>query len=168
MARFFTFFQTYGGGILFFFLSLAAIAFLVQWFAWIFGIGRFRRVPRNGKDETGKEDLRFIFSRAIVKIIDDFRHLLALVMVLIFAFALAYSLIRAGTLQSGMSAAAVVDNMKDALQAVAATLGGLVGSIMGYYFGESSALKARIATPPQQPDTKPMTEPNRPVGGGQP
>jgi hypothetical protein len=32
-----------------------------------------------------------------------------------------------------------VEDLADGLQAVMATLGGLVGSIVGYYFGESAA-----------------------------
>lgn len=167
MSRLFTFLQSYRSGILFLFFCLAAVAFLVQWFAWIFGKGRFRLLPANGKDGVGgKAELRFVFSEAIVKIINDFRHLLALIIVLIFAFALGYSLIRAGSLQTGTGAPSVIDNMKEALQAVVATLGGLVGSIIGYYFGESSVAKASDSRPPTPPpDAQPIMPAKAPSVG---
>ncbi len=134
MDRLFTFMQTYRSGILLFIFSLAAFVALVQWFAWIFGFGRF-------KDYEFSEDkpIRVVIADFVSKIIYEFRHLLALLIVLMFFFALAYSLIKAGSLPTGPDSPSTVDNMKNALQAVVATLGGLVGSIIGYYFGESSA-----------------------------
>ena len=142
MDSLFTFLQTYRSGILLLLLILASTVFLVQWLAWIFGKGRFSRTPPS----TSRAELRFIFSEAAVKIINDFRHLLALLIVLIFAFALGYALIKAASVATGGDSPTTVDNMKEALQGVVATLGGLVGSIIGYYFGESSVIKG--------PDTK--------------
>lgn len=98
--------------------------------AWIFSLGRFR-APQSRSD-----NLRNIFTDFLVKIIDDFRHLLALIIVVIFALALGYAMLRAGN---------QFDNMTKALQAVVSTLGGLIGSIIGYYFGESTAQRARRA-----------------------
>ncbi|SRR6266404_1309994 len=155
MDRVFTFLQTYRSGILFLIVCLACVAFLLQWFAWIFGIGRFRRGEPETRTGTGSgsisasTNLRYLFSGAIVKIVNDFRHLLALVIVLIFAFALGYSLWKAASLPAIGDPPSVINNMKEALQAVVATLGGLVGSIIGYYFGESSTTKP--------PDTRPQT-----------
>jgi Mn2+/Fe2+ NRAMP family transporter len=106
-------------------------------------MGRFGRTPA----PSARAELRFIFSEAAVKIINDFRHLLALIIVLIFAFALGYSLIKAASAVTNATSPTMIDNMKEALQAVVATLGGLVGSIIGYYFGESSVVKS--------PDSKP-------------
>lgn len=140
MSRLFTFLQTYRSGMFLLLLMLASTAFLVQWFAWIFGAGRFR------KDATPGKAVSFIFSEAAVKIINEFRHLLALLIVVIFSFALGYSLIKAASLPTNASGPSVVDNMKEAIQAVVATLGGLVGSIIGYYFGESSAVKVSPST----------------------
>lgn len=102
----------------------------VQWVAWIFSLGRF------GKQVNPTEKaqyVRYLVADGLVKIINDFRHLLALLIVLIFGFALAYSLWRAGS---------NIDSIKEVLQAVAATLGGLVGSIIGYYFGESAGRRS--------------------------
>jgi hypothetical protein len=163
MDRFFTFLQTYRSGIVFLLVCLASIAFLVQWFAWIFGKGRFSRAGPGTVTGTGtgtsRAALRYIFSEATVKIINDFRHLLALVIVLIFAFALGFSLIKAAFIPS-TGTPSVIDNMKEALQAVVATLGGLVGSIIGYYFGESSVVKA---AEPRSPTPAPDAEPIVPV-----
>ena len=156
MARFFTFLQDNRGGIFVLFLSLASIAFLFQWFAWILAKGRFSATTASG----GRAELRYIFSEATVKIINDFRHLLALIIVLIFAIALGYALWKAASVQTNAGSSSVVDNMKEALQAVVATLGGLVGSIIGYYFGESSVVKAAEPRPPSLP---PDTEPIKPI-----
>jgi hypothetical protein len=111
----------------------------VQWFAWIFSIGRFKSTDATppGARPSG-QSLRYVFSEAAVKIINDFRHLLALVIVVIFALALAYAMLQAR---------ASIADMKEALQAVVATLGGLVGSIIGYYFGESAVTRAQEIGP---------------------
>lgn len=179
IERFFTFFQSYRSGIFFFLFCLAAVAFLVQWFAWIFGWGRFgKKLSETGAEAesgtgtgsttvSGQTTIRFMFSGALVKIINDFRHLLALVVVLIFAVALLYSLWQAASIPTFATNPAdpsltipgtpsVIDNMKEALQAVVATLGGLVGSIIGYYFGESSIAKSADKTQTAKPDSSPM------------
>lgn len=142
------------------FFVLASIVFLVQWFAWILAVGRFAATT-SATGSGGRAELRYIFSEATVKIINDFRHLLALIVVLIFAIALGYSLWKAASVETSADSPSVVDNMKEALQAVVATLGGLVGSIIGYYFGESSVVKAAEPRPPTPP---PDTEPIKPVG----
>ena len=159
MSRLFTFLQIYRSGIFLLVLLLASAAFLVQWFAWIFGVGRFGNVATPGKTVS------FVFSEFTFKIINEFRHLLALLVVVIFSFALGYSLIKAGSLPTSTGSPSVIDNMKEALQAVVATLGGLVGSIIGYYFGESSVGKTvqPPATPLPPPDTKPIQEAKIPV-----
>lgn len=141
MNRLFTFMQTYRSGILLLLFSLAALAALVQWFAWIFGIGRF------GKDiQSGSKALTIAFSEFVFKIINEFRHLLALLVFMVFAVALIYSLVKAASIPVDANSPSTIDNMKEALQGVVATLGGLVGSIIGYYFGESSAVKGPVTT----------------------
>jgi hypothetical protein len=158
MTSFLGFLDTYRNGILMLLLLLLVLVFLVQWFAWIFAKGRF---ARPGKPS---HNLRFVFSEAAVKIINDFRHLLALIVIIIFGSALAFTLIQTrGSLA----------DMKEALQSVVATLGGLVGSIIGYYFGESTVVKAQepgqpspgSATPAIQQAVEPITPaPAPPVG----
>ena len=152
MDRLFTFVQTYRSGILTLIFALAALAALVQWFAWIFGLGRF------GRDvSAGGKALSIVFSEFLFKIINEFRHLLALLVFIVFTVALIYSLIKAASIPTGANTPSVIANMKEALQAVVATLGGLVGSIIGYYFGESSVVKGP-ATPTDSGAGKPAPE----------
>lgn len=107
---------------------------------WAFGIGRFRRPV----DAPHAAALRYLITEALTKIINDFRHLLALILVLIFGGALGYSLFEAGPRLA---------DIKEALQSVSASLGGLIGSIIGYYFGESKgradAMARSTVSPPQ-------------------
>jgi hypothetical protein len=144
MTNFFTFLETYRGAILLILFALAVLTGIIQWLAWIFGKGRFGK-----KITSGSKALSIAVSEAIFKIINEFRHLLALLVFLVFAVALIYSLFKAASIPTDVTSMgdpsltlpgtpSVIDNMKEALQAVVATLGGLVGSIIGYYFGESS------------------------------
>ena len=55
--------------------------------------------------------------------------------------------------------------IKDGLQAVAAAMGGLIGSIIGYYFGESKATRAKEATPTPPVPSAPVQAPQPPTGG---
>lgn len=116
------------------------LLFFIQWFSWIFSLGRFKKIPgTEGFSPADKpQTLRYLVADGLVKIINDFRHLLALIIILIFGMALAYTLIRSG---------GNVNDVKDVLQAVSATLGSLVATIIGYYFGESSAKRAALSTP---------------------
>lgn len=129
MGGFFDFFNTHRNGIFVCLFCLLALLLTLNWLSWLFAWGRFKEP----KQSVRGQHLRYIFSDAIVKIINDFRHLLALVIVFIFAFVLVYSMIRAGS---------NIETMKESIQVVVASLGGLVGSIIGYYFGESAIAKA--------------------------
>ena len=138
-AGFLTFLDTQRGGILIFLLCLIVLVFVLNWLAWMYAHGRFARTLDERFRADRRQDLSYVLSEAAVRIINDFRHLLALVIVLIFALALGYAMIIGrGT----------IDNMKEALQGVVSTLGGLVGSIIGYYFGESAATAAAARTTP--------------------
>ena len=86
---------------------------------------RFRRKPQ-------ADSIRYVLADFFVKIINDFRHLLALVLVLLFGLAV-FAAMWPGMMKQD------VNLIKDGLQGVAAALGGLIGSIIGYYFGESAA-----------------------------
>ena len=108
---------------------LVGVAILAIVACWTFGWGRFRR--QDGRPRS--ENLRYLITEALTKIINDFRHLLALLLVVIFGLALAYAMAQAG---------AEIAQIKEALQAVTSTLGGLVGSIIGYYFGESKGRRS--------------------------
>ena len=112
--------------------------------AWVFGGGRFGlrsivsseyqigSVPIRS-DQRPSGSGRYILADLIVKIIDDFRHLLALIIVAIFALALGYVMVKTSN---------QYDQLKGGIEVVVASLGGIVGSILGYYFGESAALKS--------------------------
>ena len=86
----------------------------------MFGWGRY-------KEERVGERVGTILSRLIENIINDFRHLLALIIVVVF-FVVCILLMWT----SGNNSAQL-----DALKGIAASLVGLIGSIIGYYFGES-------------------------------
>lgn len=144
MSRFFQFLASQWQGIFVFVLLLLTAVLLVQWIAWVFSLGRFAG-PRPARRDT----LRYVFADLVVKIIDDFRHLLALVIVVIFALALTYTLVLASYERVNRLAAA-----SDALQAVVSSLGGLIGAIIGYYFGEKAGERAAAsggAAPPREP-----------------
>lgn len=121
------------------FAILLGALVLVQWTTWIFGLGRFRA---SGAQRDRRSQLRFVLADFFVKIIVDFRNLLALLVLLIFVGALIWVLAAA----DGKMA-----DIKDGLQAVVAALGGLVGSIIGYYFGESAASRVPGAAADGQP-----------------
>jgi hypothetical protein len=116
--------------------GLFAIGLFVNWMAWIFKIGRFARAsvtPAPG------QPLRYVVANFFAEIINDFRHFLALVIVVLFAVAL-FAAMYPGLLTGN------IDTLTDGVQAVAAALGGLIGSIIGYYFGESAASRKDAQT----------------------
>ena len=124
MGDFIIFLEQHYSGILILLLLCFAIMIIISWIANVFSIGKYRssRGPKSG--------FIYVFAELMVKIITDFRHFLALVLVLIFAIALGYAFYISNN---------NIENLSKALQAVVSTLGGLVGSIVGYYFGESAA-----------------------------
>jgi len=131
MEDFFKFFENNYTGIIYFLLSLVVVILLVQWIAWVFSIGRFKVQKLSPGKRSDR--LRFLIADLMVKIINDFRHFLALIMVTIFGLVLFYSLIN----YAGNS-----EEVTKVLQAVISTIGVLIGSIIGYYFGESAGIKS--------------------------
>jgi hypothetical protein len=136
MTAFLGFLTTHRNGIAMLLLVLGAFAALLNWLLWMFRWGRFR-----GTSPQTDQRLRFILTEFLVKLIDDFRHLLALVIVLLFALALFLAMLPG--LHSGN-----LNDVKDGVQVVAAALGGLIGSIIGYYFGESAGGRKNQPPPP--------------------
>lgn len=130
-------------GILLLLFTLIVLGALVNWVLWMFGWGRFRKVIRTDSK------LRFVLADFLVKIINDFRHLLALLIVLLFSVAL-FAAMWPGMMKQDVSL------IKEGLEGVAAALGGLIGSIIGYYFGESAANKSRL---PGAEQLSPMAPP---------
>jgi hypothetical protein len=142
MGSMFQFFIDNAGGIAVLLLSLVVACGVLQWVLWLFGLGRFRDIaPREA-------NTRYILTQLLVKVITDFRHFLALVIILVFAIAL-FASVAPGAISSN------VDDVAKGVQAVAAGLGGLIGLIVGYYFGESAA---RREMPPQSMDTGPEVQ----------
>lgn len=120
-------------GILTLVFILIAAGGVVNWVLWMFGWGRFRGTVK------ADSKIRYVVSDFFVKIINEFRDLLALAMVALFGVALF------AAMWPGLQGRAVQE-LKDGVQAVGATLGGLIGSIIGYYFGESAG-KRKSLTP---------------------
>lgn len=128
-------------GIVVLLLAVATACGTLQWILWLFGLGRFRDVsPREA-------NTRYILTQLFVKIITDFRHFLALVIVVVFAIAL-FMAISPGLLSGNVA------DIAEGVQIVAAGLGGLIGSIIGYYFGESAARRDAATTLETGPDVQ--------------
>jgi hypothetical protein len=163
MSAFLGFLAAQRDGILVLLIALGVFGGLLNWLLWMFRWGRFL-----GSSPQTDTRLRFVLTEFFVKLIDDFRHLLALVIVLLFAWTLFLAMwpgVRKGNL----------NDVKDGVQAVAAVFGGLIGSIIGYYFGESAGSRRRqppgLNEPPApsgpavQPDSSDgtvVTPPERP------
>ena len=137
-----TFIGTQRIGLLVLVLLLFALGALLNWLLWMFGWGRYR--GRVGTEAGTDSKIRFVLADFFVKIINDFRHLLALLIVVGFAIALVIAMWPGMMKQD-------VTLIKEGLEGVAAALGGLLGSVIGYYFGESAASKRLGADQPQQP-----------------
>jgi hypothetical protein len=144
MASFLTWLAQQRDGILILLLMLMVLGFLVNWVLWMFGWGRF------AGDARTDSKIRFVLTDFFVKIINDFRNLLALLIFFLFAVAI-FAAIWPGIMKGD------VGQIRDGLQAAAAALGGLIGSIIGYYFGESAASKG---TPPPA-DKSPVADPSQ-------
>ncbi len=133
MGSFLAFLAEHRAGVWLLIATLGALCVAVQWLCWIFRLGRFRR-DQSISPTRSPSPLRFVIAEFFVRLINDFRHLLALVVVFMFALAL-FAAMLPGLISRDMA------TIKDGLQAVAAALAGLIGSIIGYYFGESAATK---------------------------
>lgn len=116
----------------------ATLMLLATWIMWLLGVGRFKgraEAAANGSQRGPWQWLQWFIS----EIIFEFRNFLALVIMAVFVLALVMMLWPALGKGDEKSFAA----MKDGLQVVVASLGGLVGSIIGYYFGESAVANAK-------------------------
>jgi hypothetical protein len=133
-----------------------ALVLLLQWLLWMFGWGRFAPTGLGPAGATRETTVRYILVRLLTEIINDFRPLLALFIVFVFAVTL-FIVVYAGW--------ASFDVVKDGVQLVVASLGGLVGSIIGYYFGESAA-ERRYSAPAEAIPPAPAPEQQPGQGGG--
>jgi len=141
LADFLIFIECHYGAILLLILMMFSIVLVINWLARIFTWGMFKT---RRFDYSNQSNFTYILSRFLVNLIDDFKHLLALVVVIIFTSLIIYS----------MASTNDFDKKMEALQLVIASLGGLLGSIIGYYFGESAGRKSVVAPlNPTEPDT---------------
>lgn len=136
MAEALAFLSAHRAGVLLLIVVGFSLVAIVQWFAWIFGWGRFNRTNAPAGRTPQTTALRYVAANFFVEIINDFRHLLALLVVSVFALALAAA--AAPGLRNWN-----VEQIGEGIEGVAAALGGLIGSIIGYYFGESAASQRR-------------------------
>ena len=154
MENFFKFFATNYVGIIYFFMSLVVVILFIQWIAWLFSLGRFNAQIASPRKRS--DSIRFLLTDLMVKIINDFRHFLALIMVAIFGLVLIYSL----TKYANSS-----EELTNVLQAVISTVGVLIGTIIGYYFGETAGKKSSgdIATSENEDTVLPDDSEIKPV-----
>lgn len=159
MRDFFDFLSNHGKGVFYLFLIAVGAMVIIQWIAWIFKLGRYRE----GFDKDKSSGIVYIVADFFVKIINDFRHLLALTIILVFAWVLVYSVIKAVGFDAKYGTDQNFENLRDVLQAVVSTLGGIVGSIIGYYFGESAGRKHMEKNVNDEFDSEPFDTDSEPI-----
>ncbi|MGG8495026.1 hypothetical protein ACQY1Q_01305 [Tenacibaculum sp. TC6] len=126
MEEILTFLSTYSSGILVLILTLFSLILMINWLAVIFNWGKYKSPPLYSKNSG---NLAYMVTQFFANLINDFKHFLALIIVLIFAGLIVFS----------MATTDDFNNKMKALQLVIASLGGIVGTVIGYYFGESAA-----------------------------
>lgn len=127
MEAFFTFLETHSTGVMLLILLLVTFVVIIRWLFQIFAIGKYSNRKVDREQDTS---ITYIITRSLVNIVDDFRHFLALLIVILFVILIIASM---------WAARGNFDNVMDAMQLVIASFGGLLGSIIGYYYGESAA-----------------------------
>ena len=103
-------------------LSLVAAG---QWVAWILGVGRFGE--RSARSAWFVQDFASTISA-------DFRHILASALVVLFGVAL-------------LVGVALEGGYPDTMQPVMNSFPGLLGAVLGFYFGEKQAREASVQGP---------------------
>jgi hypothetical protein len=135
---------------------LAGLGLFTQWIFWILGKGRFAPRGDGGKKRgagQGPQPLRYTLTSFMTMLVNDFRHLLALVVVLLFAVMMGFAV------WPGL-ATNDVTKVTDGVQTVSASMGGLLGSIIGYYFGAMAAKKPGPDEQPPALDEQPEAGPD--------
>lgn len=147
MADFFIFLQTHRVGILMAFLCAVMLMTIVQWIAWLFSLGRFGGDEHKRQIRKRTTLFHQTFDFVAKKIIKEFGHLIALIILFIFAFTLIFIMIQT----RGNPA-----ETRDSLQTIVSSLGGLVGTVIGYYF--NAAKNLRLSARSEKPRTTPTDE----------
>ncbi len=122
MGAFLNFFAVNQAGIYVLMAILAFVVLLIQWLAWIFKWGRFKSAPAGTGPGYSTKDIMFTY---LATLASDFKFVLATLIFGIFSVVLLIALF-------------TQSDFANALQAVMSTLGGLVGTIVGYFFGEKA------------------------------
>lgn len=126
IEEFLTMLSKQSKGILMFILCVFALMSFINWLAKLFSWGRYKQPEIKSK---GYGNLIYMVTQFFANLINDFKHFLALVIVLIFAGLIIFS----------MAATDLFYQKMEALKLVIASLGGIMGTVIGYYFGESAA-----------------------------
>jgi TRAP-type C4-dicarboxylate transport system permease small subunit len=107
-------------------LALLIVSLIVfQWYCWLLCKGRFSNKSPAERDSRGG------VVRGWAYLINDFRHLLALILVVAFIG----GIITMGVLGYRRCG---IEGAKDAMNVIITPLSGLIGSVIGYYFGATS------------------------------
>lgn len=134
MEKFLTYLETYKTGLFVLMLLAFFIVLLFDWIMKILNLGKYKLTFRGSiSSQSGQSGLLYLLGEFLAKIITDFRHFLAILLLAIFGVTLFITISGPG---------GNVENLSNTLQAVMSTLGTLIGSIIGYYYGESAARKA--------------------------
>lgn len=108
-------------GVIILVVSIAILLYVLRRFLQAFGVGRKSR-----KVIEARIQFQAVISQVIMKIIDQFRHFLAALVVVIFAILT-------------ITMVLVIDNDRlGALQLIISAFTGLLGTVLGFYFGEKS------------------------------
>ncbi|MBI3832484.1 MAG: hypothetical protein HY291_23370 [Planctomycetes bacterium] len=126
-------------GILTLVCSLLLFLICFHYVLWLLRRGRFKDSNQKSQNQP---TIAYALSVFVGKIITDFRHALALSIVLLFAIIM-FLVIAAGWDD--------FEKVKAGIQLVSASLGGLIGSIIGYYFGESAGRREGVSGQGQIP-----------------
>lgn len=145
MTDFLSFLEEHWKGVLILFFCLIMVLFSIKFLSKLFCWGRYKN---HADSKNSREAISYIVIDLLVSIINDFRHLLALIIVGMFFVAILYSLIWGE---------GDFNQRKEAIQLIVTSLGGLIGSIIGYYFGESAG-KNKQRGLDEGGDTKPKNE----------
>ena len=137
MSDFLTFLSNHSNGICILLIIILSGLITVNWLARIFQWGKYKDKEKSGEGKSGEgksekekesNGFGYIMTQFFTNLISDFKHLLALIIVIVFTTLIIYS----------MTTTPIFKEKMEALQLVIASLGGLLGSIIGYYFGESA------------------------------
>jgi hypothetical protein len=131
--------------LLFMVVTVALFVWAIRKLSTTFGWGRYGAddglfVGRLAGNSPSESSLGRLVTEFFMKIISEFRHFLALLIFILFAFVLIYAVIFTSQGPLGVANPTLhdrLDEMGKIIQVIVASLGGLVGSIIGYYFGEA-------------------------------